>query len=62
MVHNMGLTIAWSGLYNVSLVLAIFKFSKIASLAHTIIGYVILFLTYLSVLWLLIPFGYNLTV
>ena len=62
LTHDIVNTIAWSILFNVTAILAQFRFSKGATYAHSVMGIIMLVLTYFSILWILIPFGFNLSV
>ena len=60
-VHQIGVTTAWSLLLSVSIVTAIFRYDKIAAITHVVFGWVIFVYSFVFMLILLIPWGYNLT-
>ena len=60
-VHQIGVTFAWSLILSVSIVSAIFRYDKIAAIAHVVFGWVIFVYSFVFMLILLIPWGYNLT-
>jgi hypothetical protein len=58
-VHQIGNTLAWSFLYNFAVLFALLKYRKTAMILHTILGIVIMIMTYIFVLYFLVPFGFN---
>ena len=61
-VHNICNSVAWSILFNISVFLSLFKFSRVAAWMHMILGFIILLLTLFAILWLLIQYSFNLSV
>ena len=59
-VHQVGITTAWSLLLSVSIISAIFRYDKIAAITHVVFGWVIFVYTFVFMLILLIPWGFNL--
>ena len=59
-VHQVGLTCAWSILLSVSVVSAVLRYDKIAAITHAIFGWVIFIFSFVFILYLLIPWGFNL--
>lgn len=58
LVHEVGQSVAWEILLNVSIILALLKYSGSAAFLHMVIGICMFFMTYFFVLWYLIPFGF----
>jgi len=58
-IHAFGLTAAWSVLLNVSIVFGALRYDKVAALTHAIFGFIIFILTYICILYILIPYGFN---
>jgi hypothetical protein len=61
-IHQIGQTIAWSVLLNISVVAINLKHKGFSLPLHSILGWVILALTYIDILVFLIPLGFNLSV
>ena len=59
-VHQVGLTCAWSILLSVSIVAAVLRYDKIAAITHAIFGWVIFIFSFVFILYLMIPYGFNL--
>ena len=57
--HQMGLTVAWSLILNISVIAAVLKYDKRLVAVHALFGWIILILTYVMILILLIPYGFN---
>lgn len=57
-VHEIGNSVAWEILLNITVILALLKHSWSAAFLHMAIGFIMLFLTYFFILWFLIPFGF----
>ena len=58
LIHQYGNTATWTFLVNVSIILALLKFSRLAAFVHMLIGLTIFVTTYVFILWFLIPFGF----
>lgn len=58
LVHQVGNSVTWEILLNITVVLALLKHSWSAAFLHMAIGIVMLFLTYFFILWFLAPFGF----
>lgn len=59
-VHQVGLTVAWSILLNLAVLCAALRQDRLAAFAHAIFGFIILILTFVCILIILIPYGFNL--
>lgn len=60
-IHTFGLTAAWSVLLNVSIVSGALRYDKIAGISHAVFGFIIFVLTYICILYILIPYGFNIS-
>lgn len=60
-IHQIGNTLAWSGLLNVSLLFIHTRHHRHSLLVHSIMGWIIFALTYIDILIILIPFGLDVT-
>lgn len=49
----------WSILFNIAAVSSLFRFNIKATYLHSILGFIILALTYFAILLLLVPLGFN---
>ena len=58
-VHQMGLTVAWSLILNISVIAAVLKYDKRLVAVHALFGWIILILTYVIIFFLLFPYGFN---
>jgi hypothetical protein len=54
--------VVWSGLLNISLLFIRTRHYRHSLLLHSILGWVIFAITYISILIILIPWGFNITV
>lgn len=61
-VHQFGMTVTWSLLFNVSVFCAILRHSKTAQISHSILSFMILISTYVFILYFLVPFGFNIVI
>lgn len=61
-IHQIGNTLAWSGLLNVSLLFIHTRHHRHSLLLHSVMGWIIFALTYIDILIILIPFGFDVTV
>ena len=59
-MHQVGLSCVWSLLLSVSVISAVLRYDKIAAITHAIFGWVILIFSFVFVLLLLAPWGFNL--
>lgn len=60
-IHALGMTAAWSLLFNITVLCGALRFDKAAALAHTIFGWIIFIMTFTFILYLLAPYGFNLS-
>jgi hypothetical protein len=58
-VHQIGNTIAWSIILNVSIVCGALRYDRVAAAAHLLFGIIILVMTYIFVFYLLGQYGFN---
>jgi len=58
LIHEVGLSITWEILLNITVIMAILKHSWSAAFLHMAIGFCMLGLTYFFILWFLSPFGF----
>ena len=58
-VHQVGTTIAWSFIVNVGIIAGTLRFNRVASVIHALFGWMVLILTYIFILYYLIPLGFN---
>ena len=58
LVHEVGQSVTWEILLNITVIMALIKHSWSAAFLHMVIGFCMLFLTYFFILWFLIPFGF----
>lgn len=58
LVHQYGNTATWTFLVNLTIILALLKFSRLAAFVHMLIGLTMFVTTYFFVLWFLVPFGF----
>jgi hypothetical protein len=61
-IHQIGNTVAWCLLLDISIVAIHLKHNQHSLVVHSILGWVIFALTYVDILLLLIPNGFNVTV
>jgi len=61
-VHQIGLTVTWCFLLNFSVLCALLKYQKAAIIIHSVIGGIMMVMTYVFVLYLLAPFGFFVTI
>ncbi len=60
-IHAIGNAAAWSVILNISIVCAALRYDKVAAMLHAIFGWLILFLTFFSILTILAPYGFLIT-
>ena len=60
-LHQVSLTVVWNVLLSVSIVSGIFRYDKIAAMAHMIFGWIIFIYSIIFMLIFLVPFGFNIT-
>jgi len=58
-IHQIGNTLAWSVLLNISLLAVNTRYHHLSLLVHSLMGWAILVITYTDILLLLIPNGLN---
>ena len=61
-VHQFGQTVTWSILFNISILCAILRHRKASIIIHAILSCMIMLMTYFFILYLLIPFGFNIII
>jgi hypothetical protein len=61
-VHQFGMTVTWSILFNISVLCAILKHRKAAQISHSILSFMMLISTYVFILYFLVPFGFNIVI
>jgi hypothetical protein len=58
-IHQVALTVAWSLVLNAAIVAGALRYNRAAALLHAVFGWLILVLTFIFILCLLIPLGFN---
>jgi hypothetical protein len=58
LVHQVGQSVTWEILLNISVIMALIKHSRSAAFLHMVLGICICCMIYFFVLWFLAPFGF----
>ena len=58
-VHQDGMTAAWSLLLNLGIIAGALRYYKLALMTHIVSEIIVLLLTYTFILYVLIPYGFN---
>lgn len=61
-IHQIGQTLAWSVLFNVTVLFINLRHKHFATNLHSLLGWCMLLLTYIDILIFLIPYGFNISI